>query len=42
MTCDSTMNSAKTGSATANVIQIWKKDHDGKWTIYHEEYEVKK
>ncbi|VDO60579.1 unnamed protein product [Haemonchus placei] len=41
LTCDSTLSSVKRGTETAKVIQIWKKDQ-GKWTIYHEEYEVKK
>ncbi|PIO77691.1 hypothetical protein TELCIR_00178 [Teladorsagia circumcincta] len=41
LTCESTMNSVKRGSETAKVVHIWSKDQ-GKWTIYHEEYEVKK
>ncbi|XGW06306.1 hypothetical protein V3C99_016539 [Haemonchus contortus] len=41
LTCDSTLSSVKRGTETAKVVQIWKKDQ-GKWTIYHEEYEVKK
>ncbi|KAK6050029.1 hypothetical protein COOONC_12466 [Cooperia oncophora] len=40
LTCESTMSSVKRGSETAKVVHIWKKDQ-GKWTIYHEEYEVK-
>ncbi|EYB93651.1 hypothetical protein Y032_0180g808 [Ancylostoma ceylanicum] len=41
LSCDSTMDSAKRGKETARLVQIWKKDY-GKWTIFHEEFEVKK
>ncbi|KAK6725517.1 hypothetical protein RB195_004066 [Necator americanus] len=41
LTCDNTMDSVKRGKETAKIVQIWKKDH-GKWTIYHEECDVKK
>ncbi|CAJ0588847.1 unnamed protein product [Cylicocyclus nassatus] len=41
-TFDAVVDSEKKGKQKAKILQIFKKDDDGKWKLYHDEFEILK